>query len=121
MSEIKYVAVLDDKGVYVGCDEVAPEHWKDGPNRIALQAKPDVALGRYRLERSTNKFGYRFVPVANVSAIENAASSEILPVIVRAILDMSGRGAPMPKDLSALREFMTTLDAAQSVDAALEG
>jgi hypothetical protein len=97
--QIKYVAVLDARGVYVGCDEVAPENHKDGPNRIALQSKPDLAFGRYRLDRADNKFGYKFVPVSNVTAIENDAPP---PRVLSALCRQAMAQAEGRVDLNAM-------------------
>jgi hypothetical protein len=91
--QIKYVAVLDSRGVYVGCDEVAPIDHKDGPNRVALASKPDLPFGRYHLVRTENKFGYRFDPVSNQAAAENdAAPPRVLAALCRqAMAQAEGR------------------------------
>lgn len=110
MTQIKYVAVLDERGVYVGCDEVAPENHKDGPNRVALAAKPDLAFGRYRLVRADNKFRYRFEAAGNDAAVENDAPP---PRVLSALCRQTLAQAQGHADLQALEiigSYLKTVD-----------
>lgn len=107
-----WVGVLDATGILIDV-RLVPDaaQWVDGINQVKLQSKPDLAMGRYRFERMENSFGYRFVPVSNVAATENGnLMAPVVPALVRAVLDLHGRGAIATDDLKALREFASSLD-----------
>lgn len=117
MSEF-WLGMLDASGVLIDLRQVPEADWRDGVNTVALKQKPDLALGRYRFERVNNSFGYKFVPVSKTPAIENAAQdAALLPALVRAILDLNGRGMIGKAEVAALRAFLASVDSKGNVDA----
>lgn len=110
MSEF-WLGILDANGVLTDVRSVPEADWRDGVNQVALKSKPDVALGRYRFERANNSFGYRFVAVSPVFVSENTAGEiPVVPALVRAVLDLNGRGASAKEDLAVLRAFANSID-----------
>lgn len=109
--------MLDASGVLIDLRQVPEADWRDGVNTVALKQKPDLALGRYRFERANNSFGYKFVAVSKIPAAENQSEmSPVLPALVRAVLDLAGRGSIAAEDLKTLREYAQSIDGMRRIE-----